>query len=60
MTVEEYRQRLIQAFHDTDCDHYIALVCLPNERAFKGLESMLRCSKEDTSDGKIFNKEVFK
>ena len=42
MTVEQYRDRLIQAFHNADCDHLIALVALPNEKEFKHLEWLLK------------------
>lgn len=42
MTVEQYRERLIEAFQNTGCGELIALVCLPNEEAFKALESLLR------------------
>ena len=42
MTVEEYRQRMIQAFHNADCDELIALVCLPTEKEFEHLEWLLK------------------
>lgn len=41
-TVEEYRQRMIEAFHNADCDHLIAIVCLPNEKEFTHLECLLK------------------
>lgn len=41
-TAEEYRQRMIEAFHNADCDHLIALVCLPNEKEFTHLEWLLK------------------
>lgn len=42
MTVEQYRERMIQAFQNTGCEELIALVALPNEEAFKNLENDLR------------------
>lgn len=48
MTVEQYRQRMIEAFQNAECDELIALVALPNEEAFKALESLLRnCWKRE-------------
>lgn len=41
MTAEEYRQRMIQAFHNADCDELIALVVLPTEKEFEHLEWLL-------------------
>lgn len=41
MTVEQYRQRMIQAFHKTDCDELIALVAIPTEKEFEHLEWLL-------------------
>lgn len=42
MTAEEYRQRMIQAFHNTDCDELIAICVLPTEKEFKYLEWLLK------------------
>ena len=42
MTVEEYRQRMIQAFHNADCDELIAVCVLPTEKEFKHLEWLLK------------------
>lgn len=42
MTVEQYRERMIEAFQNTGCEELIALVALPNEEAFKNLENDLR------------------
>lgn len=42
MTVEEYRQRMIQAFHNADCDSLIAIVSLPSEKEFEHLEWLLQ------------------
>lgn len=42
MTAEEYRQRMIQAFHKTDCDELIALCVLPTEKEFEHLEWLLK------------------
>lgn len=42
MTVEEYRQRMIQAFQKTNCDELIALCVLPTEKEFEHLEWLLK------------------
>lgn len=42
MTVEEYRQRMIQALKDTNCDELIALCVLPTEKEFEHLEWLLK------------------
>jgi len=42
MTVDEYRQRMIQAFHNADCDELIAICVLPTEKEFKHLEWLLK------------------
>lgn len=42
MTVDEYRQRMIRAFHNTDCDELIALCVLPTEKEFDRLEWLLK------------------
>lgn len=41
MTVEEYRQRMMDAFHNADCSELIALVVLPTEKEFEHLEWLL-------------------
>lgn len=42
MTAEEYRQRMIQAFHNGDTDELIAICVLPNEKEFEHLEWLLK------------------
>lgn len=42
MTVEEYRQRMIQAFHNADRDELIAVCVLPTEKEFENLEWLLK------------------
>lgn len=42
MTAEEYRQRMIQAFHNADCDGLLAVCVLPTEKEFKHLEWLLK------------------
>lgn len=42
MTVEEYRQRMIQAFHNADADELIAVCVLPTEKEFEHLEWLLK------------------
>ena len=52
MTVEQYRARMIEAFHNADCDHFIALVSLPTEKEFEHLEWLLKnhYKKKSNSD----------
>jgi len=50
-TAEEYRQRMIQAFHNADCDYLIAVCCLPTEKEFEHLEWLLKTElKEKKND----------
>lgn len=42
MTAEEYRQRMIQAFHNADTDELIAICVLPTEKEFEHLEWLLK------------------
>ena len=51
-TAEEYRQRMIQAFHNADCDELISVVCLPTEKEFEHLEWLLKAhyKKEPCED----------
>ena len=42
MTAEEYRQRMIQAFHNADADELIAVCVLPTEKEFEHLEWLLK------------------
>jgi len=42
MTAEEYRQRMIQAFHNADTDELIAVCVLPTEKEFEHLEYFLK------------------
>ena len=42
MTTEEYRQRMIQAFHNADTDELIAVCVLPTEKEFEHLEWLLK------------------
>lgn len=41
-TIEQYRERLIEAFHNAGADGLICLVCLPDEKEFQALERVLR------------------
>lgn len=48
--VEQYRKRMIEAFHNADCDGLIALVVQPTEKEFEHLEWVLKtfyAKKED-------------
>lgn len=51
MSVEQYRQRMIEAFHNADCDELIALVALPTEKEFKHLEWLLKTHYKEKKDG---------
>ena len=42
MTADEYRQRMIQAFCNADCDELIAICILPTEKEFEHLEWLLK------------------
>lgn len=42
MTVDEYRQRMIQTFHNADCNRLVPMCVLPNERGFEYLEWLLK------------------
>lgn len=42
MTVEEYRQRMIDAFHNADCGELIAICVLPTEKEFEHLKWLLK------------------
>lgn len=55
MTVEEYRQRMIQAFHNADADELIAVCVLPTEKEFEFLEWLLKkhYKKEPCEDTKL-------
>jgi hypothetical protein len=41
-TIDEYRDRLIQAFQNAECSNLIALVALPTEKEFQHLEWLLK------------------
>ena len=51
MDVEQYRQRMIEAFHNADCDELIAKVALPTEKEFKHLELLLKTHYKEKKDG---------
>ena len=54
MTAEEYRQRMIQAFHNADCDELIAVCVLPTEKEFEHLEWLLKNHyKQETCEDAI-------
>lgn len=42
MTTEEYRQRMMQAFQNANCDELIAVCVLPTEKEFEHLEWLLK------------------
>lgn len=42
MTAEDYRQRMMQVFHNADCDELIAVCVLPTEKEFEHLEGLLK------------------
>ena len=54
MTAEEYRQRMIQAFHNADADELIAVCVLPTEKEFEQLEWLLKKHyKKEPCEGTI-------
>ena len=52
MSVEQYRRRLIEAFHNADCDELIAIVALPTEKDFENLEWLLKTHYKEKHNGK--------
>ena len=63
MTVEEYRERMIQAFHNADTDELIAICVQPTEKEFKHLEWLLEkhYKKEPWKDVDVISrKDVIK
>lgn len=52
MSVEQYRQRMIEAFHNADCDELIAIVALPTEKEFEHLEWLLKTHYKEKHNGK--------
>jgi len=52
MTVEEYRQRMMRAFHNTDTDELVALCVLPTEKDFEDLEWFLKNHYKNEPCGK--------
>ena len=45
-TIEQYRERMIEAFHNAGYDELIAYVVLPFEEEFITLEKILKCWKK--------------
>lgn len=64
MTVEEYRNRLMDAFHNADCGELIAVVVRPKESEFKHLEWLLKNhyhkQKQQPCDDAISRQAVIK
>lgn len=59
MTVEEYRDRMIEAFQNADCSNLIALVVLPKEKEFEHLEWLLKTHyKDEQSEDCISRKQA--
>ena len=59
MTAEEYRQRMIQAFHNADADELIAVCVLPTEKEFEHLEWLLKNHyKKEPCDDAISRQET--
>ena len=42
MTTEEYRQRMMQAFNNANCEELFTVCVLPTEKEFKHLEWLLK------------------
>lgn len=61
MTAEEYRQRVIRAFHNSDCDELIAVCVLPTEKEFEHLEWLLKNHyKKESCDDAVSRKALHK
>ena len=60
MTVEEYRQRMIQTFHNADTDELIAICVLPTEKEFEHLKWLLKNNyKKETCKDAISRQAVY-
>lgn len=57
MSAEEYRQKMIETFHNTDCDNLIALVVQPDEKEFEHLEWLLKTHYKKPKRGHWIPKE---
>lgn len=51
MTVNEYRERLIQAFCNARHEELIALVVLPEEKEFEYLEWLIKTHWDEKKEG---------
>ena len=61
MPTEEYRLRMIRAFHNADCDELIALVVIPTEKEFEHLEWLLKTHyKKQPCEDCISREDVLK
>lgn len=61
MSAEEYRQRMIQAFHNADTDELIAVCVLPTEKEFEHLEWLLKTHyKKEPCEDAISRDELLK
>ena len=54
MPTEEYRLRMIRAFHNADCDELIALVVIPTEKEFEHLEWLLKTHYKETALRRLY------
>lgn len=61
MTTEEYRQRMIRAFQNANCDELIAVCVLPTEKEFEHLEWLLKKHyKKEPCEDAISREDVIK
>ena len=58
MTAEDYRQRMMQAFHNADCGELIAVCVLPTEKEFEHLEWLLKNHYKKESCGDCISREA--
>lgn len=61
MTTEEYRQRMMQAFQNANCEELIALCVLPAEKEFEHLEWLLKNHyKKETCEDAVSRANLLK
>ena len=58
MTAEEYRQKMIQAFHNADCDELLAICVLPTEKEFEHLEWLLKNHYKKEPGGDLISRQA--
>ena len=58
MTVEQYRERIMDTFHNADCDELIALVVFPTEKGFEHLKWLLKTHYKKEVNNEELDKKV--